>query len=112
VSILPPIATTLEGAVLNPFIELISSIISIFSTILLIWVILSLLIHFDIINRYNPLVAKIFGVLTQIVDPALRPFRRLQWRLLPRVQVDLSPIFLILAMEFIRSALFHWFYEI
>jgi YggT family protein len=97
---------------LNPFIELFSSIISIFSTILLIWVVMSLLIHFEVLNRFNPLVAKIFGLLGQIVEPALRPFRRLQWRYLPRMQVDLSPILLILALNFINSALFHWFYEI
>ena len=98
---------------LNPFIELLSSVIGIFSFIVFVWVILSLLMQFNVISKYNLLVNRIFMALSQIVEPALRPFKRLQRKLFPRLYaVDLSPIALILTLHFIRSALYHWFYSI
>lgn len=101
------------NTMLNPFIDLISAAIGIVNFILLAWVILSILMQFKIVNGYNPLVRRIFDALSQIVDPALKPLRKLQYRYLPNVTaVDLSPIALILILHFVRSALYHWFYSI
>ncbi len=98
---------------LNPFIELISQVINIFTLILFIWVVMSLLIQFEIINKYNKIVSKVYDGLSQVLEPILRPFRKLQRKLFPRLYaIDLSPIFLLLALHFINSALYHWFYQI
>jgi uncharacterized protein YggT (Ycf19 family) len=98
---------------LNPFIELIASAISIYVFAVFVWAILSFLAQFDILNRYNPIVSRILSVLSQLVEPALAPFRRLQRKLLPNLYaIDLSPIALILALHFVKSALFQWFYVI
>lgn len=97
----------------NPFIELISGVIDLYSLVIFIWVIMSLLLQFDVINRYNLLVKRIFTALSQLVDPGLEPFRRLQRKLLPRVYaLDLSPVGLLLTLQFIKSALFAWFWSI
>lgn len=94
---------------LNPFIDLVSTVISIYSVFVFAWVIMSLLMQFEVINRNNLLAKHIFTGLSQVVEPALAPFRRLQRKLFPRMYaVDLSPIFLILALQFIRNALYYW----
>lgn len=50
-------------------------------------------------NPYNPIVR----TLRLLTDPLLRPFQRLQWRLLKRpVAVDLSPLLVILLIYLLR----------
>lgn len=96
---------------LNPFIELISSILNIFSFILLVWVVMSMLYQFNILSHSNQWVNKIFAALSQVVDPVLRPIRAQLTRLFPRMyMIDLSPIVALLLINFITSALYHWFY--
>ena len=91
-----------------PFIELILSVLSIYGYIVIAWVILSLLINFDIINRFNPMVQKIQYALDQLVEPALRPLRRGIRKVLPTMGIDLSPLALLLLIQFAQSAVIHW----
>jgi YggT family protein len=96
----------------NPFIDLISSVIFLINLALIIWVVLGLLIHFDIVNRHNPLVNRIYGSLGLLLEPLLRRIRRAMGRFLPDLGgIDLSPIVLILLLHFVNSALYTWFYE-
>ncbi len=98
---------------LNPFIELISSVIGIYSFVVFVWVIMSMLRQFNVIKPHNTMINRVFFGLSELVEPALSPLRKLQKRLLPKLySVDLSPILLILGLHFIRSALYHWFYAI
>ncbi len=91
---------------MNPVTWLISEIISIFSFILFVWVILSLLIQFQIVNRNQPLVRKIFDILGRMVEPALKPIRKY----MPDLGgIDLSPIVLILGLQFIQRSLYYYF---
>ena len=98
---------------LNPFIDLISNIISLINLALMVWIVLGLLIHFDIVNRYNPLVLRLSTTLTRIFEPVLRPIRIRIARYLPDMGgVDLSPIILVLLLHFVNNALYSWFYTI
>ena len=98
---------------LNPFIILIGRIISIVNFLLFIWIILGLLMHFDIINRHNPLVQKVYFTLQKLFEPLLRPIRRLLGRVLPDLGgIDLSPIVLMLILMFLNDALYSWFYTL
>ncbi len=98
---------------LNPFVELFSTIIQLYNYVLIAWVILSLLINFEIVNRFNPLVRKVEDILKKLVEPALKPIRKLTDRLLPNLGgIDLSPIVLFLLLQFIQNALYSWFYII
>jgi YggT family protein len=98
---------------LNPFINLIDTIIDLINLLLFIWIVLGLLIHFDIINRSQPLIARIYSTLGMLIEPMLNPIRR-QLRKLPAgfQQVDISPIILILLLMFINDALHTWFYTV
>lgn len=100
-------------AVLNPFIDLISNIIFLINLALMIWIVLGLLIHFDIVNRYNPIVTRIYGALSRLLEPMLNRIRRLFGKWLPDLGgIDLSPIILILLLHFINNAMYSWFYRI
>lgn len=98
---------------LNPFIHLIDNIISLINLALIVWIILGLLLHFEIVNRYNPLVNRLYTTLTRIFDPILKPIRDRLNRWLPDLGgVDLSPVVLLLLLHFISNAMYSWFYSI
>ncbi|MDB5454066.1 MAG: hypothetical protein JWO33_2644 [Caulobacteraceae bacterium] len=61
--------------------------------------VISLLIAFDIINTRNAFVGQIKRFLDAVVNPMLRPFQRF----IPILGgVDVSPIVLLLAIQFLR----------
>ena len=98
---------------LNPFIDLINNIISLINLALMIWIILGLLMHFDIINRHHPLVQRVYFTLNRLFEPVLRPIRAKLAKILPDMGgLDLSPIVLILGLHFITNALYSWFYHL
>ena len=78
---------------------LINTIISIYIWLLIAQAILSWLLAFGVINRYNRSVSVIGDFLYRVTEPALRPIRRL----LPNFGgIDISPIVLIVILYFIR----------
>ena len=68
---------------LNPFINLISNVIFLINLALIVWIVIGLLLHFDIVNRRSPIVSKVYQTLTRICDPMLRPFRTIIRKLIP-----------------------------
>lgn len=98
---------------LNPFIDLINNVISLINLAIIIWAVLGLLIHFDIVNRHNPLIQRIYFTLGRVLEPLLKPIRRVLSKFLPDLGgIDISPIVLILLLHFINDALYSWFYSI
>ena len=85
---------------INPFIWLLLTIIDIYFWIVLITVIMSWLIAFNVINPYNQFVRSLWQGLNALTEPVLRPIRRL----LPDLGgIDISPLVLILICFFIQS---------
>lgn len=98
---------------LNPFINLISNIISLVNLLLIVWIVLGLLVHFDIVNRFNPLVKRIQQSLDRFFNPLLDPIRRRLKRWLPDMGgLDITPIVFLFLLHFIEDALYSWFYQI
>ncbi|MFO0109927.1 MAG: YggT family protein [Alphaproteobacteria bacterium] len=98
---------------LNPFINLVGNLISLINLVLIVWIVMSLLLQFDIINRQNPVIQRIFATLQMLVEPMLRPIRRILAKFLPNLGgIDLSPIALILLLHFLSDALYSWFYTL
>ena len=80
--------------------DLILLLIQIYIWLLIAQAILSWLLAFGVVNRYNRGVAVIGDFLYRITEPALRPIRRF----LPNFGgIDISPIILILILYFIRA---------
>ncbi len=90
---------------LNPIAWLVYTIIELVSLILLIWVVLSLLIQFNIVNRYQPFVSKVYAILSRLCEPMLRPIRKY----MPDLGgIDVSPIALILLLQFIQYSIVYY----
>lgn len=98
---------------LNPFIDLFATLIRLYSLAVIIWAVLSLLINFDIVNRSNQLISRVMFFLTQIIEPALRPIRNFLRKLLPALQgIDISPIILLVLLQFAQNVLYSYFYNL
>lgn len=68
--------------------------------VVLVSVILSWLISFNVVNMHNPFVAAIWRITSAITEPLLAPIRRI----LPTLGgLDFSPIVLLLLIGFIQG---------
>ena len=78
------------------FLTLVSTVISIYVWLLIAQAVLSWLVAFGIVNRYNRVVATIGDFLWRITEPLLRPIRRV----IPDLGgIDISPVILILLLK-------------
>lgn len=79
-----------------------SQLISIYELIIIVSVIMSWLIGFGIVNPYNQIARTVWNFLQAITEPALRPIRRL----LPDFGgIDISPIVLLIALQFLQRVI-------
>ena len=84
---------------------LINSIISLYIWSLVAYVVASWLIAFNIINPWQPTIRLILNTLTRIHDPLMSRIRAV----LPNLGgIDISPIILLLAVQFLRNLLFEY----
>jgi YggT family protein len=87
------------------FLNLVSTVISIYIWLLIAQAVLSWLVAFGIVNRYNRVVATIGDFLWRVTEPLLRPIRRV----LPDLGgIDISPVILILLLWFVRNLMFEY----
>ena len=81
-------------------------IIHIYEWIVIIHVILSWLVAFNILNTQNRFVFSVLDATYKLTDPALNKIRRF----VPTFgSIDISPIILILALMFLRNLVFEIF---
>ena len=82
---------------------LIDSVINIYIWLIIINVILSWLVSFNILNTQNRFVFAILNATHQLTDPVLNKIRKF----IPNLgSIDISPVVLILLLIFIRNLLF------
>ena len=87
---------------MNSFLALIDLILVLYTWVLIIYVVMSWLTAFNVINTYNPFVNQIGRFLYKITEPVLRPIRKI----VPDIGgIDLSPLILLLLIWFARSLL-------
>ena len=85
---------------MEPFLLLLYRVIDIYFYILIINIILSWLIAFNVVNTQNRLVVTILYATNRLTDPLLNPVRRI----LPNLGgIDISPIILVLCLLFIQD---------
>lgn len=88
--------------ILDPLIIITVEVLQIYIWIVIISVILSWLVAFNVVNTRNQVVYTIGSFLHRITEPALRPIRRF----MPNLGgIDLSPLVLILLIWFIQMVL-------
>jgi len=84
---------------------LIHTLITIYVWLLIAQAVLSWLLAFGVINRYNRAVSLIGDFLYRVTEPALRPIRSI----LPNFGgIDISPIVLMLFLFFVEKLIFEY----
>ncbi len=91
---------------MNSLIFLIDTALELYLWCVIIAVVMSWLISFNVINTHNRVVFLVNDFLHRITEPALGPIRRV----LPHLGgIDISPIVLILLIIFVRNLLLEYF---
>jgi YggT family protein len=86
-------------------LNLISTLITIYIWLLIAQAVLSWLLAFGVVNRYNRVVTSASDFLWRITEPALRPIRSV----IPDLGgIDISPVILILVLYFLRDLMFEY----
>ena len=84
---------------LGPIVWLLITVIDMYVMLLIVSVIISWLVAFNIVNTGNRFVFMVGDFLYRITEPALRPIRNV----LPNLGgIDISPIILILGLKFLE----------
>ena len=90
---------------MNSLLYLIIQIINLFQFVLIIYIILTWLVNFNIINTGNRFIYSILDALYRLCEPSLNFVRRY----LPTFgAIDLSPIVVYLALWFVKSLLIEY----
>ncbi len=77
--------------------NMVGGLASLVSFLLLIYIIFSLLISFNVINTYNQFVSIVYGSLYKLFEPMLRPIRNV----MPDLGgIDLSPIVIWFLLQY------------
>ena len=85
---------------MEPILLLLYRVIDIYFYILIINIVLSWLIAFNVVNMQNRLVVTILYATNKLTDPVLNPIRRV----IPNLGgIDISPIVLVLGLLFIQD---------
>jgi YggT family protein len=94
-----PVSADNMADLMNALFWLIDQVIGLYITLVIIQVVLSWLVAFNVINTGNRFVYLVGEFLYRVTEPALKPIRRL----LPAMGgIDLSPVVLILGLYFLR----------
>ena len=84
-------------------LDIILILLQLYWWVLLVMIIMSWLISFNVINTRNQFVAMVWQVINQLTEPVLRPIRRF----MPNFSgLDLSPLVAFLLIFFIQSIIF------
>lgn len=79
-------------------ISLIHTVISLYNIVLIVYVVLSWLTAYNVVNPRNQVVLAIGRITSALVDPILTPIRKI----VPNIGgLDISPIILILILHFL-----------
>jgi len=87
---------------LPAIISIIGYLINIIVTVVIVQFVISLLLIFNVVSMQNQLVSSIYQALNMILDPFLKPIRRI----MPDTgMIDFSPIVLIIGLNILQMLL-------
>jgi len=85
--------------------EIIRAVLGLISLVLIIYVVISWLYAFDVVNRRNQLVGSVWQFCRAVTDPLVRPQRRI---IPPIAGVDLSVMVLLLIVYLLQADVSWW----
>lgn len=90
-----------------PFVELLLMLLDLYSFIVLVSVVMSWLIMFNVINTSHPLVQGIYRFCQTLTEPALKHIRQIAK---PINGIDLSPVVLLIGLWLIKRCIAVYIY--
>lgn len=76
---------------------LIDWVVQAYTYLLFAYIVIDLLVKFGVVNAYNRVVHVVMDFLSRIIEPVLRPIRNV----MPNLGgIDISPVVLVLALQF------------
>ncbi len=94
---------------MQSLIGLVSTIIGLYVWFIIAYAVIGLLFSFNILNPHSDIAHRIYGFLNQMVEPALRPLRRI----IPMFgTVDITPLVLILGLNFLQSLIHEYAFKL
>ena len=83
-------------------VQIVDYLISIVLTLVIVQFVLSLLISFNVVNLHNNFVSAVWQAVNALLDPLLRPIRRI----MPSTgAIDFSPMVLIILLKIVQIVL-------
>lgn len=83
-------------------IQIVNLLISLVTTFVIVQFVLGLLISFNVVNTHNDFVAALWRAINALLDPLLRPIRRI----MPDTgMIDFSPLALIVLLQIVQYLL-------
>lgn len=84
---------------MNAIYQLVDLLLWLAWLFLIVYVILGLLISFGIVNRYNRFISAVYEALTRLMEPVLRPIRKILPNTAP---LDLAPLVFFIVIWFLQ----------
>ncbi len=91
---------------IEALINLISNVIYLFELGLIIYIVINILVSFEVLNKYNLLVRKLYYIGGRIYEPVLAKVREY---IPPIGGIDFSPIVIFLLLQFCQQLMFNYF---
>ena len=85
-------------------IQLIAEVLSLFSRVIVALICASAVMSW-FTPSFGPQLWKIYGLIQNLTEPFILPFRKLLWRFSSQMGIDFSPVIAILAVQFITRLL-------
>ena len=90
---------------MNPFVDLILRLISLYSTVVIVSVVVSLMKSFGMLDTRNHIVMRISHFLDTLTEPLLSRIRKV---VKPVAGLDFSPLILLIGIQFLNSLVGGW----
>lgn len=91
---------------MHPILMLLNLIIDVFRWALIIWIIISWLIQFNVVNRHQPFVYRVNEALTKLFEPIMAKIRKY---VPPLGTLDVAPIVFLIGLSFLQYSLNYYF---
>lgn len=95
---------------MTPFFELLDVVIDLYMLIVFIYVVLSWLIAFEIVNPRQELIRAVRETSAKLTEPALSRIRKHTSKL-NLGAFDISPVILLLLLYFVKRAIYHYIFS-
>jgi YggT family protein len=91
----------------QPFLDVVLIVLQLYVYVIIASAILSWLVAFNVVNRYNDFVRSIWNLVTALTEPLLKPIRGV----IPNFGgIDISPVILLLLIFFIQRVIEEYIY--